>query len=96
MTEPAGEPFNEVYYKESVKRESNTSLVKAVKTAPPKKQHVTTTGLKQSTLTVTEVLKRGKIPPKNGGRTTRAPAFNTKAKVNLTKIKTQPLVTPQK
>src|SRR5690606_28013331 len=36
---PPGEPFNEVRYKESLKRESNTSLVKAVKTAPPKKQH---------------------------------------------------------
>lgn len=93
---PPGEPFNEVRYKETLKRESNAGLVNTVKTAPPKKQHVTTTGLKQSTLTVSEVLQRGKIPPKNGGKKTRSPAFNAKAKVNLTKINTQLLVTPHK
>tara|TARA_R110002124_G_scaffold208383_2_gene374752 strand:- start:2725 stop:3246 length:522 start_codon:yes stop_codon:yes gene_type:complete len=93
---PPGEPFNEVRYKESLKRESNTSLVKTVKTAPPRKRHVTTTGLKQSTLTVSEVLKRGGHPPKNTGAKTRAPAFNEKAKSKLIKIKTQPLVAHRK
>ncbi|MBL1146211.1 MAG: hypothetical protein D8M28_00760 [Proteobacteria bacterium] len=61
---PPGEPFNEVRYKETLKRESNTGLVKTVKTAPPKKQHVTTTALKQSTLTVSEVLSRAGKPPR--------------------------------
>ncbi len=75
---PPGEVFNELRYKETLKRESNTSLVKTVKTAPPKKQHVTTTGLKQSTLTVTEVLSRAGKPPRK--RPTR-PA--TKQKVKL-------------
>lgn len=93
---PPGEMFNEARYKKTLKRESNTSLARTVKTAPPKKKHVTTTGLKQSTLTVSEVLKRGKIPPLNGSKTTRTPAFNVKAKVKLSKIKAQPLVTPQK
>tara|TARA_R110002124_G_scaffold265191_4_gene431895 strand:+ start:575 stop:1822 length:1248 start_codon:yes stop_codon:yes gene_type:complete len=90
VTAPLGEPFNEVRYKETLKRESNTSLVKTVKTAPPKKQHVTTTGLKQSTLTVSEVLKRGKIPPRNAGRKTRAPTFNTKTTVKFSKVVLQP------
>jgi len=96
VTAPPGEPFNEVRYKETLKRESNISLVKTVKIAPPRKQIVTTVGLKQSTLTVSEVLKRAKIPPRNGGRKTRSPAFNAKARVKLTKIKTQPVVAPQK
>jgi hypothetical protein len=96
VTAPPGEPFNEVRYKESLKRESNTGLVKTVKTAPPKQQHVSTTGLKQSTLTISEVLKRGGHPPKNGGKTTRAPAFNARAKRNLIKIKTQLVVVHRK
>jgi len=93
---PPGEQFNEVRYKETLKRESNISLVKTVKTAPPRKQIVTTTGLKQSTLTVTEVLSRGGHPPKNGGAKTRAPAFNAKAKSGLIKVKTQPVVVHHK
>ena len=93
---PPGEVFNEVRYKESLKRESNTGLVKAVKTNPPRKQIVTTTGLKQSTLTVSEVLKRAGHPPKNRGTKTRAPVFNAKAKVSLIKRKTQPVVTYRK
>ena len=77
VTAPPGEMFNEVRYKETLKRESNTNLVKTVKTAPPKKQHVTTTGLKQSTLTVSEVLNRaGKPPRKREGQ--RKPVPNVK------------------
>jgi hypothetical protein len=96
VTAPPGEMFNEVRYKESLKRESNTSLVKTVKTAPPKKQIVTTTGLKQSTLTVSEVLKRGGRPPKNRGEKARAPVFNARAKVKSSNIKVQPIVTYKK
>ena len=78
VTAPPGKPFNEVRYKETLKRESSTSLVKTVKTAPPKKQIVTTTGLKQSTLTISEVLSRAGKPPRK--RPTQ-PA--TKQKVKL-------------
>src|SRR5690606_5343847 len=74
---PPGEVFNEVRYKESLKRESNTGLVRTVKTKPPRKQHVTTTRLKQSTLTVSEVLSRaGKPPRKRSGQ--RKPVPNVK------------------
>jgi len=85
VTAPPGEPFNEVRYKETLKRESNTSLVKTVKTAPPKKQHVTTTGLKQSTLMVSEVLRRAGQPPRkrSGQRKPSASLKNVKLAAQL-------------
>ncbi|TVQ84011.1 MAG: hypothetical protein EA357_04225 [Micavibrio sp.] len=74
---PPGEAFNIKEYRETLKRESNQNLVNTVKTKPPKKQIVSTTGLSQSALTAQEALRRaGKPPRRRTGQ--RKPAANLK------------------
>jgi len=77
VSAPPGDTFNIKEYRETLKRETNTNLVNTIKTKPPKKQIVSTTGLSQSALTVQEALKRaGKPPRKRSGQ--RKPAPNIK------------------
>jgi hypothetical protein len=61
ITAPPEPPFDEIRYRQNLKRQSHAQLVRTVTTAPPK-QPISTTGLRQNVLEVKEVLGRGTTP----------------------------------